>query len=387
MYLTNEYFKERGAFILAEKTIGIIAAPEFPTEVANLLQEELPSILNERIDEETSWNFETMADGFTSVAEDGEVLLEGVLNRQTNQEWDYTLCLTDIPIFYEDDVTLARVHFNHNTAFLSLPALGWFVRKRVVQMAVQLITDIHFNYTDSTNDDQNKRLNSIFTINKIQKLPTTESDDVISRYILYPKLNGRFTILSGMTYDNQPWKIMPSLKSVIAIAFGSGAYGMIFPTLWQLSYEYTLLRLITLTILAVLSLSLWIIQGHNLWEKESVSRNRRYRILYNTTTLMTLLIAVGFFYIILILLFLVAAFILVDPGFYMEQIQINSPPVFLNYLQLAWMTASVGTITGAVGVGLEDEENVRHTTYGYRQQARYDVLKSEREKAEEQNSE
>jgi hypothetical protein len=372
---------------MTEKTIGIIAAPEFPTEVANQLKEELPEILNERMDEETSWTFETMVDGVTSVAENSEVLLESVLSRQENQNWDYTLCLTDIPIFYEDDLVLARVHFEHNTAFISLSALGWYVRKRITKMAVQLITDIHFDYTNTSNEAQNKRLNSIFSINKIKKLQITENKEIVSRYILQPKLNSLFTLLSGMTYDNQPWKIMPALKSVIAVAFGSGAYGMIFPTLWQLSYEYSSLRLAGLTILAILSLSLWIIQGHNLWEKEALSQNPRYRLLYNVATVSTLFLAVGFFYIILIALFIVAAFILIEPTYYANQMGLASDPTFMNYLQLAWMTASIGTVTGAVGVGLEDEETVRNTTYGYRQRARYQVLKREREKAEEQKSE
>src|SRR5690625_6286784 len=78
-----------------------------------------------------------------------------------------------------------------------------------------------------------------------------------------------------MTYDNQPWKIMGSLKSVIAVAFGSGAYGMIFPTLWMISYNYSPWRLGLLSILAILGLGLWIIQGHDLWETETITSDNR----------------------------------------------------------------------------------------------------------------
>lgn len=370
---------------MAEKTIGIIAAPEFPTKVANQLEEKLPEVLNDRMDEDTSWNFETMVDGITSVAEDNEVLLNSVLNRQANQEWDYTLCLTDIPTFYKGDINLARVHFEHNTAFLSLPALGWFVNKRVVKMAVQLITDIHFNHTDTSDNKQNERLKRIFSVPKIKKVPDPEEKETVSRYILQPKILGRLTILLGMTYDNQPWTIMPSLKSIIGIAFGSGAYGMIFPTLWELSYEYHPLRIAILVILAILSLTLWIIQSHNLWEDKSFNGEHRYRLLYNITTLITLIIAISLFYIILTILFFVTAFILVDPSLYANQMQMPSPPDFLNYLQLSLTTAAIGTITGGVGVGLEDEDNIRQTTYGYRQRERYDVLKRRKEEEEEKD--
>lgn len=55
----------------------------------------------------------------------------------------------------------------------------------------------------------------------------------------------------------------------------------------------------------------------------------------------------------------------------------------MNFLQLAWLTASIGTVTGAVGVGLENEENVRQTTYGYRQRQRYKILEEQKEEAED----
>jgi len=369
---------------MVEKTIGIIAAPEFPTDMANQLKEQLPSILSEKINEDISWEFEIMVDGITSVAEDSEVLLDSVLNREKNKEWDYTLCLTDIPIFFEDEVILSRVNLDHDTAFLSLPALGWFVRNRATNMVVQVIEDIHYKKYKSLDEKENERVDNIFSMNKIRKLQRTEKEEVVLRYMLYPTTSGKLTLLSGMTYDNKPWRLMSSLRSIFAIAFSSGAYGMIFPTLWQLANNYSPVRLASLAILAIMSLTFWVIQSHNLWEKESVSRNERYRKLYNTTTIITLLLAIGFFHIILVLIFLVTSFFLVSPSFYAEQLGLSGSPSFFNYLQLAWMTASVGTITGAVGVGLEDEKNVRYATYGHRQHERYEILEEKRQEEEKE---
>jgi len=370
---------------MTEKTIGIIAAPEFATDMANLLKEQLPSILNEKINDDISWTFEIMVDEITSVAEDSEVLLNSVLNRQNNQGWDYTLCLTDIPIFFENETVLSRVNFDHDTAFLSLPSLGWFVQKRVSRMAVQIIEDLYYKYDSSVDKERDERLDNIFLLHKIRKVPKTEKEEDVLRYILYPKTTGIYTLISGMTYDNKPWRLIPSLKSVFAIAFGSGIYAMIFPTLWQLGYEYSPFRLAGMTILSILSLTVWIMQSHNLWEEESITGNTKYRKLYNTTTVITLLLAVSFFHVTLILMFLMASFILVGPQFYAEQLQMSGSPDFFNFLQLAWMTASVGTLTGGVGVGLEDEENVRHTTYGFRQRERYNILKERREEEESDN--
>jgi len=371
---------------MAEKTIGIIAAPEFPTDMAYQLKDQLPSVLSEEINEDISWEFEVMVDGITSVAEDSETLLNSVLNRRTNKGWDYTLCLTDIPFFFENDVELSRVNLDHDTAFLSLPALGWSVKKRVTNMIVQVIGDIHYKEDVSPDEKRDERIDDIFIWNKIRKSRKTEKEEVILRYLLSPKISGRLTLISGMTYDNKPWRLMPSLRSIFAIAFSSGAYGMIFPTLWGLANSYSPFRLAGLAILAIMSLMFWITQSHNLWEEKSISGNERYRKLYNTTTIITLLLAIGLFHIILVLLFLITAFFLVSPSFYIEQLGLSGDPSFLNYLQLAWMTASVGTITGAIGVGLEDEENVRQSTYGYRQQQRYEIMEERREEEEEKRN-
>jgi len=368
---------------MGEKTIGIIAAPEFPTDIAYQLKEQLPSVLSEEIGENISWEFEVMVDGITSVAEDSETLLNSVLNRRTNKSWDYTLCLTDIPFFFENEVELSRVNLNHDTAFLSLPALGWSVEKRVTSMVVQVIEDIHYKKESSSDKKRNERVDNTFLMNKVRKLQKNEKEEVILRYLLSPKVSGRLTLISGMTYDNKPWRLMPSLKNIFAIAFSSGTFAMIYPTLWGLANSYSPVRLAGLAILAIMSLMFWITQSHNLWEKESISGNERYRKLYNTTTIITLLLAVGLFHIMLVLMFLITSFFLVSPAFYIEQLGLSGDPGFLNYLQLSWMTASVGTITGAVGVGLEDEENVRQSTYGYRQQQRYEIIEEKREEEEE----
>lgn len=370
-----------------EIKIVFIAAPEFSTNVAEQLKEELPDIFKKTINHNVTWTLETVTDGFTSVAEDDEELLEGVLSLLDNKEWDYAISLTDIPLFHKDEVVLARVNYDHAFGLISLPACGWSLNKRITDVVVQVVEDIYLKDTERTVEEQNRRINHLYKLGNIERINESEIETEDLRYVFSSKLYGLLTILLGMTYDNRPWTIMPSLKSTIAVAFGSGAYAIIFPTLWTTSYTYGPWRLTIFMVLAILSMGLWIIQGHNLWEDETLSDKRKYRVLYNTATIFTLLLAVASFYVILIGLFLITIFVFVEPSYYAEQVGISHLPNLMNFLQLAWLTASVGTITGAVGVGLENEENVRSATYGYRQRERYRILEEQKEETVEETEE
>lgn len=362
-----------------EINIVLIAAPEFSTDIAEELKETLPEIFETEINRETKWTIETITDGFTSVAEDDEELLEGVLTLLETKNWDYAVSLTDIPLFHKKEIMLAQVNHAYKFGLVSLPTTGWFVKKRITNIVLKVVEEIYYADINRPEEEPEERKNAAFYLGNIDKI----TDEKESKYIFSSRLYGLITILFGMTYDNQPWTIMPSLKTTIAVAFGSGAYAMIFPTLWMMSDAYNPWRLVVLMVLAIFGLVIWMIQGHNLWEKKTPTKSRKYRTLYNATTIFTLFIAVSLFYLILTTLFLGTAFIFVEPSYYVEQTESTQLPNFLNYLQLAWMAASVGTITGAVGVGLEDEENVRQKTYGYRQRERYRILEESKEEDQE----
>lgn len=83
------------------------------------------------------------------------------------------------------------------------------------------------------------------------------------------------------------------------------------------------------------------------------------------------------------MLFLIAVGIFVPPHVFKETIgeRVN----IFNYLSLAWMVTSAATVAGAIGAGLENEEDVRISTYGYRQYVRSKEV--ERLEDEEENKE
>lgn len=45
---------------------------------------------------------------------------------------------------------------------------------------------------------------------------------------------GSVQLLSRMVISNGPWRFFLNFKGIIATAFATGAYALIFPTVWQL---------------------------------------------------------------------------------------------------------------------------------------------------------
>ena len=166
--------------------------------------------------------------------------------------------------------------------------------------------------------------------------------------------------------------MMASLSNIVAIAFTTGAFGLIFTTMWQMSLEFSMWRLFGISIIAVLGMLLWIMMSHDLWESVKQSRNKRITWLYNLTTVMTLFVAIIIYYIILYTLFLIAELVLLPSDFLGQQVGLKGPAGIDLYLSIPWFAASISTVAGAIGAGLLNDQLIKESTYGYRQQMRYD---------------
>jgi hypothetical protein len=136
-------------------------------------------------------------------------------------------------------------------------------------------------------------------------------------------------------------------------------------------------------LVSLVAMVVWFIVSHGLWERPSEAGSRYLAGLYNAATTLTLSVAVLFSYAMLYVLILLAALVFIEPGFFQSSIQsVAGRPIGLgDYLILAWMTASLAVVAGAIGSGLEDEETVLRATYGYRQRRRSE--ESEEESAAE----
>ncbi|GAA0440798.1 hypothetical protein GCM10008983_17340 [Lentibacillus halophilus] len=368
--------------------IGLIAAPELADELAQDLVKTLPETLKTCISNDTEWDVEARVDSLTGAAESVvDIFSEAAAYRET-KPWDYIISLTDLPVFHEKNVVAVDINEDKSVGLISIPAFGWMpvlkrIQTAVIQTVDQMLHTTESQGADSTSNGEkqddivsSERLWGQFPISPVQKVRTwmRETGNKHTRYIVTPRMNGSLRLLSGMTFANKPFKMMSSLTSVIAIAFTTGTFGMIFTTMWQLSHLFSTLRLTEITLVAIIGMMLWVIIAHGLWEPPSTFNHRRVRRLYNFTTVTTLLIAITVYYAVIFLLFFGTSLVFIPPGFLTETLSFETTAGVTEYLRIAWFASSISTVAGAIGAGLENEELVLSTTYGYRQNRRYQQI-------------
>lgn len=416
--------------------IGIIAAPERAANITGNIIGKLASHFSKTIDKEITWEVERLVDPLTGAAEAAQDILYNAAHIKRNKNWEYAICLTDLPIFYNKDIVAADISFNYKVAQISIPAFGWVpMQKRIQRAIIQLLSELHGNYTADNPKHYNSRtfekqketsmthifkrqfpimpirrqenpdisfksgldyVNNVLHNNKdkddnnMDEESTEDKDDkgkedssneandnnIDVRYIVFPRVNGRMRLILGMTFANNPMKIMSSFKNVIAIAFTTGAFALIFPTIWNMGQILSVYRLSGIMLAAIFGLVAWIISAHNLWEYPSKRNDPNIRRLYNLATTSTLIIDVITYYFVLFCLFLTACFIFIPVDYFQSMIHEydEASSIFVNYARAAWAAASISTIVSAIGAGLENEELVRDITYGYRQSRRYEKM-------------
>lgn len=361
---------------MSDITVGLVPAPELPEKMAKSLAEILPDLLVEQIDSSLEWEIDVIIDPLTGAAETANEIIEETEVRKQKNEWDYAICLTDLPIFEEGNIVLADINKSRGVSQISLPAFGSVpMKRRLREVVLETISELHY-YQYNTNKEhrRKKKLPKLFS--PIRKITPDDEDDSL-RFIVIPKINGRFRVLMGMVYANRPWTIFPSFKSVVAVAFATGTYGLIFPTLWQLSAAFQSVRFIGLMLTAVSSMIIWIILAHNLWEKPSQRSKHNLRRVYNLVTVITLSMAVLLYYAMLGILFFLAVRVFVPAELFAAEAGLKDEAGMMDYVKLSWLATSVATLAGAIGAGLENDELVRNITYGYRQKRRYKEIQND----------
>ncbi|WP_299260628.1 hypothetical protein [uncultured Kushneria sp.] len=376
--------------------LGILPAPELPTRIVEKIRERLTERLSREVASDNDWRVETITDPMVGTDEDADDIMDEAERFKREHGWTYVVCLTDLPLFHEGKPLAASASGNRGVAILSQPVLGASpIARRVEEAIIQLVSELHFGssregrnaycqYHNRTRRGQRReaerlvkrRLSEWVAPFARHDIGQQDSDlDVL--FTARFKLPGYFKLIGGMVRANRPWSIFPAFRRIGAAAFATGAYGMIFNSMWRLADSYEPWRFLTLMMLSMLAMVIWIMIDHGLWEPVRHKNAFSNANLYNIATISTLGIGVLFYYLLLTLLFFATAFLFV-PAAVMGQ-TLGHEVGALEFAALGWLAASLATVGGALGSGLESDDTVRNATYGYRQQLRQKRLQEQRD--------
>jgi hypothetical protein len=177
------------------------------------------------------------------------------------------------------------------------------------------------------------------------------------------RITGTLRLLAGMVRANRPGRALLGLSKLLVGAFGTAAIALTTNTIWQMGDALDGARLTLIMLLSLVGLVGWLIIAHDLWEKASGDTPRELARLFNLGTGLTLGLAACVSYLVLFAGTATVAALLIDSSVLSQNL--GRPVGPADYAVLAWIITSLATVGGAIGSGLEDEDNVRAAAYGY----------------------
>ena len=379
MEVPNRRMMNRERIEMMKKYVGIVAAPGAPDTIARKIKKDLPDALAEQFKENYEWEVGIFVDPLTNYAELRKELFQKTDEYYGENDWDYTMFITDLPIYHNDNITVVDINEATDVGVVSLPAYGWPPNhKGVLNTIVTLITSVQGDNdrTGATSaaagrESMVSAFKPYFKMNRLH-YDSDYREETGSEHSIYQiddNLRGYLRLVSGMSWANNPFNMLRILSSVVAIAFATGAFGMMFSTMWNLSNIFSTGRLLAVSLLAVTGMVTWIIISHNLWETKNQETDHRFLRLYNGATILTLLISLAFYFVLLYFMFLTAGLVMLPPDYVLRNIGEEEMSIRF-YLELAWFATALSTVAAAIGAGFQDKSIIQESTYGYRHRFR-----------------
>jgi hypothetical protein len=167
-----------------------------------------------------------------------------------------------------------------------------------------------------------------------------------------------------MIIANRPWQLVGDLSKVIVATLATAAFLVVNTNAWSIADQLSTLRLLAVGVLSIAALVLWLVVAHELCESPSRSDNTRLVRRANSATIGTLFIGLLLGYAVLFAMVLLAAALVVPSG--LLESTLRHPAGFADYATVAWLISSLATVAGAIGSGLESDEDVHNTIRRYR---------------------
>lgn len=273
----------------------------------------------------------------------------------SREDADVVIYLTDLPRRDNRLPMIAEISVENRFGLISIAGIGAaLVARRVLDVVLLTIADVM----------QQPGLQP----RSASRLTSQQRDDGV-RY-LAPRGLRKLRLLAGMVRANRPWRLVVGLSKVLVVALGSGALALATDTIWLFADTMGFWRMCATTVLSIGAMVTWLILDHELWERPKSAAERARSTLYNVATLITLTIGVTVLHVALFCLVLLAASMTLTPAVFAQTV--GHPVSIADYLSLGWLVASIATVGGALGSGLEDDDGVRTAAYGVRQRQRFE---------------
>lgn len=275
-----------------------------------------------------------------------------------DEDVDAVLMLTEMPRRHGGAPLIAEVFPEQCSAAIAYPVVGVLSSKKrltsVFMACVLRITGVgteedHERYSLHGNawTEATGEAGAMLTANTVTGVPRT---------------------IIGMVATNAPWRAAPKLSSAVAAACATGAFGIFYSNIWEMSAALSTPRLLMIGLLAMTLMVGWLIISGNLWERPKREDPATVHLYYNLSTVLTLYLSVLGLYLAMVLLIFLAGLVVIDPD-YLESV-IKRPASLDRYLDIAWMSAALGVVAGGLGASFDDETDLRSLTHGRRENQR-----------------
>lgn len=135
---------------MSRLTIGLIPCPDTPEKLAKSFKNKLPEFLSAKVSDQVKWSVEVTTDPLIGSAEDTQELMEETESIKKQKNWDFAICLTDLPLFDDKDLVVADGDYNRQIGQISIPAFGSFpLTARIRKVLLQVVKELHSHQSNN----------------------------------------------------------------------------------------------------------------------------------------------------------------------------------------------------------------------------------------------
>lgn len=347
----------------------MVADPGLPAQIAARLADgELAEALSATVTPRPRWQVEVVIEALP-LDEQGTVPIAKLgAERRSREGWDVVVYLTDLPRRSGTQPVMADLSISHAAALISLPAVGWLRPRHHVRETIVYLVRRLAQACGTVPAARGRALPRRPTEWASPVREITSAQPGIDLSLALVGWRGHARLLFGMVRDNRPWQLVPHLASATAAAAATAAFGIFYNSIWNMAEALSPWRLALITSVAISAMAGWLLVYNHLWDPSAGHSSPVEAVLYNLSTIATLLLGVACMYGILYVLALAAALTVIGAGYL--HATLGRPVGIQTYATIVWLASSMGIVAGALGSSLDSEEAVRQATYSRRERER-----------------